>query len=470
MSNCTSGFVLVTVRINSEPDCLQKVRDLRSKGVIVYFEKENISTDDTKIEMMLTIFASMAQEESKSISENVKWGVRKRMAKGERKINAKHLMGYQLDENDNLIIIKDEAETVKKIFNLYISGYSYREICDFLNESKIQTKTGRDKWTVTNIHAILSNEKYCGDVILQKTVVVDFLTHKTKKNDGIEPKYLIQHHHEPIIPKQQFEYVQELRKFNLNNYSNYMNSNSNILAGLIYCENCLRPLYRIKQHPNKAYQRYAMTCKNQSKKNVNYIECDSSKTLDYEALIKASIDVFNHFFEVPKNIKETLKSALIGSNTVEYFSEKANEIKNEIACLENRLKDIISLQIKSSKHDEFKEEFKSVKKQIDEKKYELEFLRESTFKSYTEKNINEAIEIYINDKSCIEPALFRTVVKKIISMKNGTVRFVIGTTNFDLNKSIIMRIKNQRPIYSSKIKSGNFEIIYDVIKEDSLYD
>ena len=159
---------------------------------------------------MLTMFACFAQEESRQISTNVTWGLRKRMANGERKFNARLIIGYKEDENGNIRIVEDEAKAVRDIFELYISGYTYREIIKHLEDNEIKTAKGNSKWRVSNIASILSNEKYCGDMICQKTYTPNFLDHAPKKNNGEIAKYLTVDHHEPIISSEVFSYVQFL--------------------------------------------------------------------------------------------------------------------------------------------------------------------------------------------------------------------------------------------------------------------
>ena len=232
-------------------DCLSEVRKLRDANVEVFFEKENISTNDTKIEMMLTIFASMAQEESKSISENVKWGIRKRMARGVTHVNPNYLLGYEKDESGQIVVKEDEAETIVHIFNLYISGFSYRKICEILVNEHRTNWNGEVKWTVGMIHRILSNEKYTGDVILQKTFVKDFLTHKRIANEGQVPSYVVENHHEAIISKELFMYVQALRDSKFNEMQDYDRKGVNPLSGLIICGCCGRVLSTITTHPGK---------------------------------------------------------------------------------------------------------------------------------------------------------------------------------------------------------------------------
>jgi len=178
----------------------------------VFFEKENIYSSDTKVDFMLTIFSSIAQEEARNISENVKWGFRKRFKEGKVHINTKRFLGYDKDEDGNIVINEEQAKTVRIIYDMCISGSSLKEIVVFLTENEIQNGRGEIFWTPATVSAILTNEKYCGDAILQKRVTIDYLTHKSVKNDEHAPKYYIMNNHEPIVSRTKFELVQELKK------------------------------------------------------------------------------------------------------------------------------------------------------------------------------------------------------------------------------------------------------------------
>lgn len=161
-------------------DCLKTIRELQAHGVIAQFEKENLSTADPNIEMALTIYASMAQEESKSISENVKWGLRSRMKRGVVHYY-KNILGYDKLDDGTIVVNEDEKKIILEIFNLYIAGYIIRQICKIMEERNYKTGLGKTIWNISYVADILQNEKYCGDVLLQKTVCRDFLTHKREK-------------------------------------------------------------------------------------------------------------------------------------------------------------------------------------------------------------------------------------------------------------------------------------------------
>lgn len=194
-------------------DTLCTVRELKALGIEVRFEKENIHTLDPKCEVMLTIMSSLAQEESRSISENVQWGKRKSMMDGQVDMPYHSFLGYKKGADGRPEIVPEEAEIVKKIFDWYLSGLNMNTIAKKLEHEGIKSPRGMDKWSVSTIRSMLSNEKYKGDALLQKSITVDYLSKKRKKNEGEMTQYYIRDSHEAIIDRDVFDYTQyELKR------------------------------------------------------------------------------------------------------------------------------------------------------------------------------------------------------------------------------------------------------------------
>lgn len=190
-------------------DTLQTVRELKAVGVEVVFEKENLHTLDPKCEVMLAIMSSLAQEESRSISENVRWGQQKSMRDGKVFLPYKHFLGYKKGADGYPEIVEEEAAIVRQIYDMFLSGKSIRHIADYLTEQGVPTPTGKSRWPVSTVENILRNEKYKGEALLQKSYTVDYLSKKTRKNDGELPQYHIENSHEPIISPEIFDLVQK---------------------------------------------------------------------------------------------------------------------------------------------------------------------------------------------------------------------------------------------------------------------
>ncbi|PID82050.1 MAG: recombinase family protein, partial [Clostridiales bacterium] len=180
-------------------DLLKTVRHLKTLGVEIRFEKENISTFSADGELMLSILASFAQEESKTISENVKWGLRNRMKKGEIGVANKRLIGYIYDEDlRKYVIVEDEVKIIKEMFDMFIDGVSFRNIANILNDKGYRTVRGA-KFSMFGVKILVNNEVYAGHTLRQKTYIKDPLKHNKVINYGELPKYFIENTHEAII-------------------------------------------------------------------------------------------------------------------------------------------------------------------------------------------------------------------------------------------------------------------------------
>lgn len=189
-------------------DCLNYIRVLRELGVAVMFEKENINTLKADSELLITMMGAFAQAESESISANVRWGIRQAMREGRVRVSCANLYAYAKGPDGQMQIIPEQAEVVRRIFRLYLSGASLRMIKNVLETEKIPNIYGDMEWCVTTIRYMLKNEKYCGDVLLQKTFRTDCISRKVIHNTGQHPMYLIQDHHEAIIDRKTFQAVQ----------------------------------------------------------------------------------------------------------------------------------------------------------------------------------------------------------------------------------------------------------------------
>lgn len=229
---------------------LKTIRELKAINVDVYFQEQNIHTISNNGELLISILASYAQEESRTCSENSLWRVRKNFSKG-KIYGGNDCMGYKLVDG-KFVLIPEQAAIVKKIFNLYEKGYGDMKIARLLNNEGIKAYEG-GLWSKSSVRCILSNYNYTGDLILQKTYSEDYISKKRKTNNGNKDKYLVSNNHEPIITKEQFERVTNLRKerLNLNNntsqpYKKYP------FTGILKCGNCEKN-YKHKKSPYKDY-------------------------------------------------------------------------------------------------------------------------------------------------------------------------------------------------------------------------
>jgi len=239
-------------------DTLTTVRLLKEKGVEVYFEKEGIYTLDSKGELLITIMSSLAQEESRSISENVTWGQRKRMQDGKVQMAYKHFLGYEKGPDGLPVIVEEEAEIIRLIYRLFLYGKAPSAIATMLTNEGILTPGGKTGWRPNGVISILTNEKYCGNALLQKGFTIDFLTKKTKKNEGEVPQYFVQGSHPAIIEPEIFDLVQyEMKR---RKESGRWTSSAHPFSGKIFCGQC-GGVYGSKiWRPNDKYRRTVWQC------------------------------------------------------------------------------------------------------------------------------------------------------------------------------------------------------------------
>lgn len=235
-------------------DALSTIRKLKTKGVEVIFEKENLHSLDPTCEVMLTIMSSLAQEESRSISENVRWAARKRMQEGKFSLAYTNFLGYQKGADGRPEIVEEQAVIVREIYQAYLDGKSLNDIASELTKRKVPTPAGKQIWRVSTIRSILSNEKYKGDALLQKTYIPDYLTKKPKKNQGELPSVLVHNSHEAIIDSETFERVQEL----LNDADNKKRPRKQYLfTSRIVCGDCGK-FYRHKFYKKRNGESYCL--------------------------------------------------------------------------------------------------------------------------------------------------------------------------------------------------------------------
>ncbi len=407
-------------------DCIATKRALQDKGVEIFFEKENISSLDSSSETMLTIYASFAQEESRQISTNVTWGIRSKMKQGSYNGYSKKILGYKKGENGNLEIDEEGKKTVLLVFEMFTDGYSYREIIDTLIRENKKNAKGEVKWDVGSIHRILTNEKYCGDLIYQKTYCNNYLTHERRKNDGEVDQYLIPEHHEPIIEKDLFMFVQLLLKERKKNYNpRKSNRNTTPLTGLIYCAACNRPMRRILYYKGKPYERHVLTCKVEGRKNINYSECPQKETLDYSLVEKAASIILKEKLE--KLNKDVLMNGIAKGKLISDFITLSESLNEKLKALKTESRNLIQNQASAplplALYQEKFMEIENKKKELKDKQKHL--IKEALDNSEKEKN-NKDLAGFLDKKSTFTADIASTFIKRIYRLIDNSVLFIIS--------------------------------------------
>lgn len=215
IADCEAGKVdlVITKSISrfarNTQDCLMYSRKLKNLGIGIIFEKENINTLDSTGELLFTILSSLAQDESRNISENCKWGIRTKFKNGEMHLNTFKFLGYDKDEDGKLVINDEEAKTIRRIYSEFLGGRNPQEIAKGLEDDAVPGCQGQTKWYTSTVIGILKNEKHMGDALLQKTYTVDFLTKKQVKNNGEVTQVYVEGSHKGIIDRETWDAVQE---------------------------------------------------------------------------------------------------------------------------------------------------------------------------------------------------------------------------------------------------------------------
>jgi len=398
-------------------DCLKYIRQLKEKSIPVFFEKENINSMDSKGEVMLTIMASLAQQESQSLSQNVKLGLQYRYQQGEIQVNCKWFLGYTKDENKKLVIVPEEAEVIKRIYREYLEGASMLKIARGLEADGILNGAGREKWHTSNINQILRNEKYIGDALLQKTYTTDFLTKTRVKNHGIVPQYYVEGSHEAIIPREIFMQVQEelIRRRVVHTSPNGKNrtfSSTHCFSNIIICGGC-GEFYRRIHWNNRGKKSVVWRCISRLENTGLFCDARTVPESQIEQVLVAAInqtlcDKDDFLVTLQNNIETVL--CCCNDQTLESIDKRLSELQAELLSLASskadyekvgneiyRLRDEKQkLQLESAGRDE-------VKKRISDMN---NFLREqpTSLTEYDEalvRRLIEKITIY-EDKFTVE--------------------------------------------------------------------
>ena len=300
-------------------DSLTTVRKLKDAGVEVYFEKENIWTLDSKGELLITIMSSLAQEESRSISENVTWGQRKRFADGKVSIPYGQFLGYRKGSDGLPEIVPKEAEVVRRIYRLFMQGKTPNAIARQLTAEGIPTPGGKQVWQFTTVESILTNEKYKGAALLQKRFTVDFLQKKMKINEGEVPQYYVENSHPPIIQPDEWDRVQT--EFQRRKAVGKNHNCTRLFSAQIICGDCGEFYGSKVWHSNSKYRRVIWQCNGKFKGDE---KCRTPHLYDSD-IQRLFLSAVSKLFAERETILETcrlMQSALTGNTAIDSECEE----------------------------------------------------------------------------------------------------------------------------------------------------
>ena len=411
-------------------DSLTIIRQLKEKGVFVYFEKENIDTGDAKGELLITIMSSLAQEESRSISENTTWGQRKRMQDGKVSLPYKRFLGYERGEDGIPQVVEAEAEIVRLIYKMYLNGNTANAIAKYLMENGIPTPGGKETWGVSTILSMLRNEKYKGDALLQKGYTVDYLTKVRKKNEGEIPQYYVENSHPAIIKPEAFDLVQDEIKRNLATGSR--RSGGYCFSCMVICGDCGGFFGSKIWHSTSKYKRTIWRCNHKYKKKGK-VGCQTPH-LSESQFEWAFVEAFNQMLtdkEIYFEEYDAVVELLTESDTLDKEAAKLNE---EVVAVYELIKQGVEQNARVAQdQEEYHRHAVKLEEQYTAAKNRLaEIADEKQTRTVRKERLNRFLDDLRRQDALLteyDPALFRATVDFITvhSEKDVVVTFRDGS-------------------------------------------
>ena len=403
-------------------DSLTTVRKLKEKGVEIFFQKENIYTLDSKGELLITIMSSLAQEESRSISENVTWGQRKRFSDGKVSMPYKHFLGYRKGEDGEPEIVPEEAEVVRRIYRLLLEGQTPYGIKRVLEEEHIPTPAGKETWQTATILSILTNEKYKGDALLQKTFCTDFLTKKMKVNEGEVPQYYVENSHPAIVDPEVFDLVQE--ELERRKQSGKAHRGTSCFAGKLVC-GCCGGLYGSKVwHSTDKYRRVIWQCNGKFKGRE---KCNTPH-LTEEMIRQKFLIAFNELLKGKDFIVEDTKSLMAHLTNMANQEEATTRLRDEMAGISQNVRALVDRNARGEIDSNiYEREYRQLAKRYEDLENQLKAMEAECEKRKMQRSAMarflkslKQTTAPVND---FTPQLWNAVVEKATITADGSVVF-----------------------------------------------
>lgn len=385
-------------------ECLEFVRMLKARNIGILFEEQNIDTLKCDSELYLVIYAGFAQSESESMSKNITWAFRKNFEDGKVVFNYSKMVGYRKGNDGNPEIIPEEAEIIRNIYDWFLAGKTPREIIDLLITDGIQTKCGKQKWSVGTIQSILRNEKYCGDAILQKTVTIDCISKTHKKNTGEAPMYYVHNNHEAIVTREQFNKVQEelLRRNTIvpknaskaisaqGRYSRYA------LTEIMHCDEC-GSRYKRCTWAKKGVRKIVWRCMSRIEHGTQY--CKNSPSLEESKLHQAIVRAINRFNQENETTYRLLmKASLSDALGIGGSNEEMELLTRRIDSLNKKMMALVSEAVAEGQSiDDNEGEFKEISDEIAQLNNRVSTIKELMTNDENAKNRLESINAKVEE-------------------------------------------------------------------------
>lgn len=410
IKDCLSGKIdyIITKSVSrfarNTVECLEYVRMLKARNIGILFEEQNIDTLKCDSELYLVIYAGFAQSESESMSKNITWAFRKNFEDGKVVFNYSKMVGYRKGNDGNPEIIPEEAEVIRNIFDWFLAGRTPREIVDLLIADGIQTKCGKQKWSVGTIQSILRNEKYCGDAILQKTVTIDCISKTHKKNTGEAPMYYVHNNHEAIITREQFNKAQEelLRRNTIapkmssrtisaqGRYSRYA------LTEILHCDEC-GSRYKRCTWAKRGVKKVMWRCVSRIEHGTQY--CKHSPSIEESALHSAIVRAINRFNQENEiTYRLLMKASLSDALGIGGSNEEMELLTRRIDTLNAKMMKLINDAVSEGRSiDDNEGEFKEISDEIAQLNSRVSAIKELIANDESAKDRLESINAKVEE-------------------------------------------------------------------------
>ena len=445
MDQCLKGKVdmVITKSISrfarNTVDCISWVRKLKEKNVAVYFEKENLNTLDDSTEMILTILSSQAQEESRAISTNVKWGYARKFEKGES--TRQRSYGFRKAPTGEMCIVEEEAAVIRNMARGFLDGDSLERIKHRLEDAGIETTTGKKIWSTGTIYNILINEKIMGDVLLQKTFTSDYLTKRRVKNSGQQKQYYVKNHHEAIIPKTVYYKIQEeiARRSSLKKAGTRKGktaqgvySSKYALTGIMVCNEC-GAHYRRTTWAKNGKKVIVWRCINRLEHGTK--RCHESPTLKEEVIQEAIMGKLHSLSidQEEENFLNGVKEDILRAARVVGGACTEEEIDKTIEELRDQLMDYVGMAAREHGGENwYSDRMRKLGLQISELKKRRESIREQEKIRDEYEHLDQEISRILGETGGTSGAEFdnifiRQIVREIRVVSNDRLQIQLRT-------------------------------------------
>lgn len=419
-------------------ECLDFVRMLKSHGVGVIFEEQNINTLTTESELYLIIYAGFAQSESESISKNITWTFRKNFQEGKASFMYKKLLGYKKGEDGKPEIVPHEAIIVERIFNMFLAGMPISDISLKLQGENIAIPGKDFKFSRTMIISILRNERYCGDCILQKTVTLDCIEKKRIRNDGIvAPMYIVENNHPPIVSREIFNKTQEeLSRRNAKTPQSQKNAitmtgkySKYALTEVLKCAECGSRFKRVIWN-NRGKRKVVWRCVSRLDYGTKF--CKDSISVEESVLHEAIVRVLKRFNIEDETTYITMMKATIGDAIgLNGGSDEIDLLERRIETLNQKMLQIVTESVQNGEDIEsHEEEFKEMSENIEQLKARIKAIRESESSDVDLqdrlKRIQDTIDYREAHQDIYDDSIVRQMIECIKVHHDGKITVIFG--------------------------------------------